>query len=249
MKYPKLVDAVKWEKQNSSNSPFQAVLDSLADVNGRTLLPELEQTAQRTQALSDLLTGQTRETSYRHQIQSMDAGEVFSTVSSPASALNLIYLAALAAPEGWRVELGSAFGIGTIAICQAELDTQNPVDGIEFEDWRAEIANEGVIEILQGRAAVHPGRIEDVLPQQAPHRPKIGFAFVDAMHTYEATIGYHKLIESHATPGALVLYDDLAWSKHMERAWKDIVASPSVTDAIRIDRRWGLVRYDLAKDL
>jgi hypothetical protein len=29
----------------------------------------------------------------------------------------------------------------------------------------------------------------------------------------------------------------------MERAWKHIVADPRVTDAIRIDRRWGLTRY------
>lgn len=230
-------------EKRSPGDPLAPVREAIKGLPGRTLLPELAPAMARKDHLHALLSGQIRETSYRHQIQKMDAGEVLAGVSSPPTALNLIHLTARAAAPGWRVELGAAFGIGTLALCLAERDTNNPVDGIEFEPWRAEIAQEGARAILADRVSVHPGRIEDVLPALAPHRPKVAFAFVDAMHTFEATVGYHDLLAAHAAPGALVLYDDLPWSEGMERAWKHIVADPRVTDAIRIDRRWGLTRY------
>ena len=242
LRYPTLASAIIHEKQTPEDH-LAPVRDAITRLPGRDLLPELAPAMARKDHLHALLSGQIRETSYRHQIQKMDAGEVLAGVSSPPTALNLIHLTARAASPGWRVELGAAFGIGTLALCLAERDSNNPVDGIEFEPWRAEIAQEGARAVLGDRVSVHPGRIEDVLPALAPHRPKVAFAFVDAMHTFEATVGYHDLLAAHAAPGALVLYDDLPWSEGMERAWKHIVADPRVTDAIRIDRRWGLTRY------
>jgi len=238
-----LHETLRIEKRAPGPDPFAGFRERLGAISSKALLPELAPIDERKQVLMNLLSGELHETSFRHKIQKMDAGEVFASVSSPSVGLDLIHIGASCAPEGWRVELGSAFGLGTIALALAETQSTNPVDGIEFEAWRAEIADSGAREILPDRAAVHPGAIEDILPKLAPDRPRIGFAFVDAMHTHEATMGYHRLIETHATPGAFVLYDDLSWSSQMERAWRDIVAAPSVTDALRIGLRWGLVRY------
>jgi predicted O-methyltransferase YrrM len=238
-----VTDCVHIEKQSADPSIFAPLLARLGDVSRTEPLSEIRSILERQQELRSSLAGEIHETSFRHKIQKMDAAEVLASVSSPSVGLDLIFLAAQFAPPGWRTELGSAFGIGTLALCLAEQNTQNPIDGVEFEAWRADIATEGAQRVLGDRVTVHAGAIEDVLPMLAPSRPRIGFSFIDAMHTHEATFGYHKLIEQHATPGGLALYDDLAWSSQMEHAWKDIVASPSVTDAVRIDRRWGLARY------
>lgn len=231
------------EKQSAHHGEVAQFLESLTRITRAAPLAELGPVMDRQHALRDALTGQVHETSFRHKMQKMDAGEVLAAVSSPSVGLDLIYLAAQAAPDGWRAELGSAFGIGTVALALAEKDTNNPVDGIEYEAWRADIATEGARHILADRVTVHAGPIEEVLPRLARERPPLAFAFVDAMHTHEATVGYHRLIERYAAAGAMILYDDLGWSSQMELAWKDIVASPSVTDAARIDHRWGLARY------
>ncbi|MEM9373881.1 MAG: class I SAM-dependent methyltransferase [Planctomycetota bacterium] len=236
-------DLIRAEKRAIGEDPFSQFLSGLQHVEQGSPQESIAPAIDRQHKLHDLLSGEMHETSFRHKVQQMDASEVLAAVSSPTVGLDIIYLASAAAPPGWRVELGSAFGIGTVAICAAELGTDNPIDGIEYEAWRAEIAQEGARELIPDRAAVHAGDIGEVLPRLATQRPAIGFAFVDAMHTHKATMGYHNLLEQHAARGAMVLYDDLSWSNQMERAWRDIVAAASVTDAIRIGDRWGLVRY------
>ncbi|MFK7884883.1 MAG: class I SAM-dependent methyltransferase [Phycisphaerales bacterium] len=238
-----LRDRIQIEKRAIGTDPFADFIDGLQSVEINSPLAAIQPAIDRQHELNGILTGEMHETSFRHKIQRMDAAEVLAAVSSPSAGLDLIYLAASTAPPGWRVELGSAFGIGTIALCVAETETDNPVDGIEFEEWRAEIASHGAQSLVGNRAAVHAGDINSILPELATDRPKIGFAFVDAMHTHKATMGYHYLLEQHTTPGALVLYDDLSWSSQMEHAWRDIVGSACVSDAIRIGQRWGLARY------
>jgi predicted O-methyltransferase YrrM len=247
-RFPTVLSAVRTEKQSENHQlVFNDVLAEIEQLHKRELLPALEPVNQRRQQLIEMLTSQIRETSYQHVVQKMDAGEVFRAVSSPPVGLNLIYICSKHAPPGWRVELGSAFGLGTRALCIAERETENPVDGIEYEQWRAEIATEGAREVLGERATVHAGKIEDQFPALSTKRQGLGFAFIDAMHTYEATIGYHRLLREQALPGAFALYDDLPWSKGMERAWAEIVADDAVSDAIRIDRRWGLVCYNASQ--
>lgn len=236
-------ESITVEKVGRSSDSMRDFIKSASAIQRSRALPQLNPAIQRSEQLKQLLSGEIRETSFRHKVQNMDAGEVLAAVSSPTVGLDLIYLGAKAAPPGWRLELGSAFGVGTVALCTAENETDNPVDGVEFEAWRAEIANQGAQAIIGSRVNVHAGAIEDVVPTLTSDRPKVGFAFVDAKHTHEATMGYHHLLREHAQPGTLALYDDLGWSSEMEQAWRDIVNDNAVTDALRIDRRWGLVSF------
>lgn len=200
--------------------------------------------ARRSQ-LEETLSGEIVETSYRHEIGKMDAAEVCEAVSSDLTACALLYsLIKIRHPKN-ILELGSAFGLGSLSVALAIADSPaSTLDGIEYESWRADLAQSSIVEILAGRGKIHPGRIEDVLPLLIEHPNRcFDFAFVDAMHTCEATVGYHNLLRDAMPKGGLAIYDDINWSYDMGMAWKRIVDSDFTEDAILVANRWGLVQY------
>ena len=50
----------------------------------------------------------------------------------------------------------------------------------------------------------------------------IDFAFIDANHTYESTLSYFNAIKSKLSDNAIVIIDDIYWSREMAKVWKDI---------------------------
>jgi predicted O-methyltransferase YrrM len=212
------------------------------------LPPEaLERIHARRTELTSRLTGEVCETSYRHEVQKLDGNFVCQNVSSNETACALLYLLIRISGAERVLELGSAFGLGSLAAVLALAPNSHATfDGIEYEEWRAIIASEGVQRVLGERATVHPGRIEEVLPVLAGRgnrRQQYDFAFIDAMHTREATMGYHRLLLDTVCHGAIVVYDDINWSNEMMLAWRDIVASSEVTGAVLVNHRWGVAQY------
>jgi hypothetical protein len=63
------------------------------------------------------------------------------------------------------------------------------------------------------------------------------------MHTYEATMGYHRILSQCVADGAIVVYDDIGWSDGMAQFWQEVVNEPNITDAVSLGNRWGVVRY------
>jgi predicted O-methyltransferase YrrM len=191
------------------------------------------------------LSGTVRDTWLRWGLRSMDAGEALSRLSSPAPACALLAHLVASAGPGWVVEIGSAFGVASVAMATALAAIgRGRFDGIELEPWKAELANDAVRAVLGERARVHAGPVEDVLPALlAEHGRPIDFAFVDALHTYEATWAEHRLLAAAVAPGATVVYDDVPFSDEMRRCWAAIAQAPEVTDALLVAGRWGVARY------
>lgn len=246
---PPLRRTMKTLKRSGDNWDLQGLVDWVESGGPERMPHELEPARQRARDLRRRLRGMRRETSVRNSIQMADASLVCERVSSPSRGMTVLHHAAAIRRPRWSVELGSAFGIGTLSIALGVRDVPGAiVDGIEFEGWRADIAREGVRAVLGQRADVHHGAIEDLLPRLARRRAEEGvagveLAFVDAAHTYEATMGYHHLIARCAAQGALVIYDDIGWSAGMRRFWQDVVRAPEITDAIELGNRWGVTRY------
>lgn len=194
--------------------------------------------------LSTRLAGDVRTTSYRHQMTEMDAAEVCRLVSSVPAANNLLNMVVRLSGARRVIEMGSAFGVSTVAMAIALTDDDSStIDGVEFEDWRAEIANTGAQRVLGGRARVHAGRIEDLVPPLAAERGPFDMGFIDAMHTYDATIGYHHLFAAHCTPNAIAVNDDCNWSEGMQRFQEELIADPRIVASALVNQRWAVVRY------
>lgn len=227
----------------ASNDPFFVELERWVKSGG---LRGRQPDAARAWAdeLSTRLAGDVRTTSYRHEMTEMDAAEVCRLVSSVPAANNLLHMLVTLSGATRVIEMGSAFGVSTVAMANALSGSKgSTLDGIEFEDWRAKIANEGAQRQLGERGRVHAGRIEDIAPPLAAERGPFDMAFIDAMHTYEATLGYHELFAAHCSPGAVAVYDDCNWSEDMQRFQKRLIADPRIVASALINGRWAVVRY------
>lgn len=186
-----------------------------------------------------------RPTFFRTSLRTMHANDAVDRLSSPASGCALLaHLVHRSAPA-WTVEIGSAFGVASVAIAVAVAgDGRARFDGIELEEWKASIADAAVRAVLGERGRVHAGPAEQRLPELLERRAvPIDLAFVDALHTYDATWAEHRLLAAATAPGAIVVYDDVWWSDDMHRCWEAIAQGPDVTDALLVAGRWGVVRY------
>ena len=57
-------------------------------------------------------------------------------------------------------------------------------------------------------------------------------AYVDANHTYEATMRYADFLLNRLTEKGILVLDDIHYSEQMERAWSELKADPRVTTSM-----------------
>ena len=74
------------------------------------------------------------------------------------------------------------------------------------------------------------GNIDDTLSRYKAK--KTDLAFIDANHTYEATMRYFRQLLPSATQHSIYVIDDIHHSPEMERAWHEIQAMKEVTSTI-----------------
>lgn len=131
------------------------------------------------------------------------------------------------------LELGTSFGITTAYLASA--DSRNSV--ITYEGSNA------VLRIAQGvwRALKMEniewveGNIDDTLfasnPAQSPAQ-RLDLAYVDANHTFDATMRYVDHLLSRMDEKGIVVIDDIHYSEAMEQAWNALKADPRVTTSM-----------------
>lgn len=174
----------------------------------------------------------------------MDAAECIMGVSSPREGMHVLFEAMTCFKPTRVIEIGSAFGVGSMYLAEAlQQNGCGRLYGIEYEQWRCDIANASLAGHWKGTATIYCGRAEDLVPTLAADHGQFDFAFVDAVHKYEDTMGYHGLLRDSVGAGAIAIYDDINWSDGMGRFWADLQADPSITDSVLVNGRWGCVRY------
>ena len=95
---------------------------------------------------------------------------------------------------------------------------------------------------------VHRGGFEQKLKELKPDFKERFVAFVDGDHRYESTIENVKYLVSLAGDEALIIMDDIYWSKGMHRAWKEVISWPEVRVSIDMFHMGILLlRKDLSK--
>lgn len=122
------------------------------------------------------------------------------------------------------IELGTSLGITTAYLASA--DSRNRVLTMEGSESVLRIAK-GVWRALKiENIAWLQGNIDTLLVRA---HEKVDLAYLDANHTYEATMRYaNRLLELLDEKGILVI-DDIHYSQEMERAWIALKSDPRVT--------------------
>ena len=148
------------------------------------------------------------------------------------------------------LELGTSLGITTAYL--ASVDSRDKVVTMEGSEALLRVA-QGVwkmlklenIECIQGNIDdtlynIYSVQSSDVRVQNSEFRvqsseakgERIDLAFVDANHTYEATIRYADFLLNRLTEKGILVLDDIHYSEQMERAWRELKADPRVTTSM-----------------
>ena len=134
------------------------------------------------------------------------------------------------------LELGTSLGITTAYL--ASVDSRNKVVTMEGSEAVLRVA-QGVWKMLKLKNIEWiQGNIDDTLyniysVQSSDVRSeRIDLAYVDANHTYEATMRYADFLLNRLTEKGILVLDDIHYSEQMERAWSELKADPRVTTSM-----------------
>ena len=140
------------------------------------------------------------------------------------------------------VELGTSLGVTTAFL--AAMDSRNKVVTYEGCPAVAEVARANWEKLGLSNIACVVGEITvDSLQLAVDRLSGIDVAFIDANHTYEATLTYFNALASRVHEKSVVVVDDIHYNEDMEKAWKAICADERVTTTMDL-YRMGLVFFD-----
>lgn len=126
------------------------------------------------------------------------------------------------------LELGTSLGISTAYLAMAE--SRNSVTTFEGSKEVADLALQNWQKLDIHNIHLVRGNIDETLLTTLEKDNKlIDLAYLDANHTYEATMRYYNIIGTRTHEKSIIVLDDIYHSPDMQRAWREISARPEVT--------------------
>jgi predicted O-methyltransferase YrrM len=144
------------------------------------------------------------------------------------------------------LELGTGLGVSTIYLSGGHPGV--PVYSFEGNRERAAFAAQLFNRMQMEKITIHWGDIETHLEEVLQLAEGRLLAFVDANHRYDPTIRYVRSIMESTGGEAVIVMDDIYWSKGMYRAWKEIITWPGIRMSVDLFHMGILLlRKDLQK--
>lgn len=158
-------------------------------------------------------------------------GDVCRTASKPRLQGRFLFALLRDLKPDLCLELGTCLGVSTAYMTSAlKLNDRGFAYSIEGAESLAVEARALMGRLALDRVEIDVGRFVDVLPGVLDGK-RFDFAFVDGHHDEQATIGYFSQITPAMTASGVMLFDDIAWSDGMRRAWKAIRTDSAVADS------------------
>jgi predicted O-methyltransferase YrrM len=124
------------------------------------------------------------------------------------------------------LELGTSLGITTSYLGMG--NTKAEVISLEGSPAIADYARRNIHQAGTQHVQVITGNFDDTLPEAIRLLKQPDFVFIDGNHRREPTLRYFEQLLPHLPPTSILIFDDIHWSKEMERAWQTILEHPSV---------------------
>ena len=137
------------------------------------------------------------------------------------------------------VELGTSLGVTTAYM--AGVDARDKVYTYEGCEAVAKIARDNWKALGINNIECRIGSIKGEILKGCLER--VDIAFIDANHTYEASLEYFNVLASKVHEKSVIVLDDIYHSEEMEKAWKEICKDERVTTTIDL-YQMGLVFFD-----
>lgn len=126
-------------------------------------------------------------------------------------------------PAKTVIELGSCLGLNACYLAEV---TEGTLYSFEGAEELVHLIKKNVKSYKNIRLIL--GDISETLPNFLKNCPKVDFAFIDANHTYRHTLLYYQQFMDLVHQGSVIIIGDIHWSKEMNQAWKEIIASEKV---------------------
>lgn len=123
------------------------------------------------------------------------------------------------------LELGTCLGTTSRYLARG-LKPEGQLHTIEGVPEFYHVAAQSFNREASGRIVPHAGHFDEVLPELLRREGHFDFVFLDGNHRYEATMRYVNKIIPYCTPDAMIVLDDIYWSREMARAWNEMRADP-----------------------
>ena len=124
------------------------------------------------------------------------------------------------------IEIGTSLGISTSYIAKANPDSK--IYTLEGCGETIKIAQQNFSHLGLKNIKIIKGDFKDTLDKTISQIKDIDLAFVDGNHNQHATLEYFNLIMENVNENAILIFDDIHWSKDMEKAWNKIKKSSKV---------------------
>ncbi len=128
------------------------------------------------------------------------------------------------------LELGTSFGISTAYISSSS--NNKKCITLEGCENTAAIARQTFAELNLTNIEIITGDIDNTIHIALNKLSSVDFVFIDANHSFHATTKYFELILPKLSQKAIVVFDDIYWSKEMKQAWEKIKENEQVTSTI-----------------
>ncbi|MEZ4906854.1 MAG: class I SAM-dependent methyltransferase, partial [Saprospiraceae bacterium] len=143
--------------------------------------------------------------------------------------------------SGNIIELGTSLGIMTSYL--AEYTEANSIYTFEGDPNLAKIAGNTFSDLKISNIKLITGNFDDTLLLNVSKLDKINFAFIDGNHRKNSTINYFSIIKSKLNTNAIVVIDDIHWSKEMNEAWEAVKISNDVSASLDL-YYFGILFFD-----
>lgn len=128
------------------------------------------------------------------------------------------------------LELGTSLGISTAYLAAANSDAK--VWTLEGSPEISNIARETFAGLGLTNTTLVEGNFDDTLGPVLLQIPTLDFVFIDGNHRRDPTLRYFSQCLTRTHNDSVLVFDDIHWTKEMERAWEEIKSNPAVTMTI-----------------
>jgi len=140
----------------------------------------------------------------------------------------VLYLIARDFRSAVGLELGSCAGISAIYLASAP--SVKKLITVEGSKALADIARESLRPFRN--VTVLTGLFDEAIDDLYSLGEKIDLAYIDGHHEKIATIHYFTRLLPHLSSGAVVIFDDISWSRDMREAWVELSTKSEFSHAL-----------------
>lgn len=136
------------------------------------------------------------------------------------------------------LELGTGLGVSTLYLASGFKGPVSQEQGarcvhtIEGDPARAQFSQELFKRFGLDGVKVYCGEVDLMVEELSGELSGRFLAFLDANHSYEPTLRYLRFLIDRAGEEAVIVMDDIYWSKGMQRAWREVISWPEIRVSI-----------------